>query len=298
MRCGFAPLAERVKTVIGQDPLGGHLFSVELRASGVAMVLDRIDVSLLKRVPRCAGVAPLDEREALRTQIAHRDDLGSFGFRDITDQVGSPIPVPDHSEADHRRILPASALRERPPPRAAPLMRAGTPATTAYGGTSLVTTAPAPTSAPSPMVTPHRMVALLPMEARAFTSVSSHFQSASVQIWNVPGDDGSRAHQRALADGHAAQDGGVAPDGSARFHQRFLALPVGVRSQGAVLIYGSGIGIVNEHGAVADENAALDGNTGANERVARYLAVLSDDGAALDLDERGDLRAVAYDAAV
>src|ERR1035438_6194293 len=77
MRCGFAPLAERVKTVIGQDPLGGHLFSVELRASGVAMVLDRIDVSLLKRVPRCAGVAPLDEREALRTQIAHRDDLGS-----------------------------------------------------------------------------------------------------------------------------------------------------------------------------------------------------------------------------
>ena len=26
MRCGFDRLAERVKAVIGQDPLGGHLF--------------------------------------------------------------------------------------------------------------------------------------------------------------------------------------------------------------------------------------------------------------------------------
>jgi transposase len=94
MRCGFDRLAERVKTVIGQDPLGGHLFvfrsrrgdrlkilvwerdgfvlwykrleagvfklpkiaagthSVELRPSELAMVLDGIDVSRLKRVPR------------------------------------------------------------------------------------------------------------------------------------------------------------------------------------------------------------------------------------------------------
>jgi transposase len=94
MRCGFDRLAERVKTVIGQDPLTGHLFvfrsrrgdrlkilvwdrdgfvlwykrletgvfklprvaaatrSIELRASELAMVLDGIDVSKLKRVPR------------------------------------------------------------------------------------------------------------------------------------------------------------------------------------------------------------------------------------------------------
>ena len=84
MRCGFDRLAERVKTVIGQDPLGGHLFvfrsrrgdrlkilvwdrdgfvlwykrleagarSVELRASELAMVLDGIDMSRLKRAPR------------------------------------------------------------------------------------------------------------------------------------------------------------------------------------------------------------------------------------------------------
>ena len=94
MRCGFDRLAERVKTVIGEDPLSGHLFvfrsrrsdrmkilhwdrdgfvlwykrleqgvfklprpqegarSLELRASELAMVLDGIDVSKLKRVAR------------------------------------------------------------------------------------------------------------------------------------------------------------------------------------------------------------------------------------------------------
>ena len=104
MRCGFDRLAERVRTVIGQDPLGGHLFvfrsrrgdrlkilvwdrdgyvlwykrletgvfklpkleggtrSVELRASELAMVLDGIDMSRLKRVPRY-------EREGARVSV-------------------------------------------------------------------------------------------------------------------------------------------------------------------------------------------------------------------------------------
>jgi transposase len=96
MRCGFDRLAERVRGVIGEDPLlcGGHLFvfrsrrgdrlkiltwdrdgfalwykrleqgvfklphapegvrRLELRASELAMVLDGIDVSRLKRVAR------------------------------------------------------------------------------------------------------------------------------------------------------------------------------------------------------------------------------------------------------
>lgn len=94
MRCGFDRLAERVRVVIGQDPLGGHLFvfrsrrgdrlkillwdrdgfvlwykrlesgvfklprmsagsrSVEIRGSELAMILDGIDVSKLKRVRR------------------------------------------------------------------------------------------------------------------------------------------------------------------------------------------------------------------------------------------------------
>jgi transposase len=94
MRCGFDRLAERVRLVVGQNPLNGHLYvfrsrrgdrlkilswdrdgyvlwykrlesgvfklprveqgarSVELRASELAMILDGIDVSKLKRVPR------------------------------------------------------------------------------------------------------------------------------------------------------------------------------------------------------------------------------------------------------
>ena len=94
MRCRFDRLAERVRVVIGQDPLSNSLFvfrsrrgdrlkillwdrdgfvlwykrleagvfklprvtagarSVELRASELAMIVDGIDVSKLKRVPR------------------------------------------------------------------------------------------------------------------------------------------------------------------------------------------------------------------------------------------------------
>jgi transposase len=94
MRCGFDRLAERVRTVIGQDPLSGHGFifrsrrgdrlkiltwdrdgfvlwykrleegvfklpraegagrALELRASELAMILDGIDLSKLKRLPR------------------------------------------------------------------------------------------------------------------------------------------------------------------------------------------------------------------------------------------------------
>jgi transposase len=94
MRCGFDRLAERVRGVMGQDPLSDSLFifrsrrgdrlkiltwdrdgfvlwykrleagvfklprvkdgalSVELRASELAMILDGIDMTKLKRVPR------------------------------------------------------------------------------------------------------------------------------------------------------------------------------------------------------------------------------------------------------
>jgi hypothetical protein len=45
------------------------------------------------------------------------------------------------------------------------MIRAGTPATRAYGGTSRITTDPAATKAPSCRVIPHTMVALAPMLA-------------------------------------------------------------------------------------------------------------------------------------
>ena len=106
MRCGFDRLAERVRAVMGQDPLSGHLFvfrsrrgdrlklllwdrdgfllcykrletgvfklprgnagagSVELRASELAMVLDGIDVSQLRRVPRYARISE-DNKEKI-----------------------------------------------------------------------------------------------------------------------------------------------------------------------------------------------------------------------------------------
>ena len=58
MRCGFDRLAARALAVTGQDPLCGHLFlfrspgSVELRGSELAMILDGIDLSSLKRSKR------------------------------------------------------------------------------------------------------------------------------------------------------------------------------------------------------------------------------------------------------
>jgi transposase len=107
MRCGFDRLAERVRGVIGQDPLSGHLFvfrsrrgdrlkillwdrdgfllwykrlesgvfklprveegarSMELRASELAMVLDGIDVSKLKRVPRYTRISQENQEKIL-----------------------------------------------------------------------------------------------------------------------------------------------------------------------------------------------------------------------------------------
>jgi transposase len=104
MRCGFDRLAERVRVVIGEDPMAGHLFlfrsrrgdrlkilvwdrdgfvlwykrletgvfklprvaenqrSVELRASELAMLLDGIDMTKLKRVARYERIAKKDEK--------------------------------------------------------------------------------------------------------------------------------------------------------------------------------------------------------------------------------------------
>src|SRR5215210_7696737 len=57
---------------------------------------------------------------------------------------------------------------------------AGLPTNVAPGGTSLVTTAPAPTCAPAPIRTPHRIVAPEPIEAPSSTTVSTRFQSSPV----------------------------------------------------------------------------------------------------------------------
>ncbi len=59
--------------------------------------------------------------------------------------------------------LPASLIQ--------PTMRAGLPTTRAKSGTSLVTTAPAPTKAKRPMVWPQTTVQLAPSEAPTRTIV-------------------------------------------------------------------------------------------------------------------------------
>src|ERR1019366_231921 len=64
-----------------------------------------------------------------------------------------------------------TAPADNEPAPSYPTMRAGFPATIAIGGTSLVTTAPAPTMSFSPMVSPGRMVALAPMDAPRLTRV-------------------------------------------------------------------------------------------------------------------------------
>jgi transposase len=111
MRCGFDRLTERVRAVIGEDPLSGHWFlfhsrrgewlkilhwdrdgfvlwykrleegkfklprpregarTVELRASELAMILDGIDVSKLKRVPRYERTVRSDEGKSIKEQI-------------------------------------------------------------------------------------------------------------------------------------------------------------------------------------------------------------------------------------
>ena len=112
MRCGFDRLAERVRAVIGQDPLSGHLFlfrsrrgdrlkllvwdgdgfvlwykrlesgvfklprgsepqrALELRASELAMLLDGIDMTKLKRVPRYEHIVKRDKKDGAESQLA------------------------------------------------------------------------------------------------------------------------------------------------------------------------------------------------------------------------------------
>jgi transposase len=111
MCCGFDRLAERVRAVIGEDPLSGHWFvfhsrrgermkilhwdrdgfvlwykrleegkfklprpregarTVELRASELAMILDGIDVSKLKRVPRYERTVRRGEEKSSKEKI-------------------------------------------------------------------------------------------------------------------------------------------------------------------------------------------------------------------------------------
>src|SRR5881409_1324493 len=96
-------------------------------------------------------------------------------------QRGLPDCGSDADGRDYETFSSAISVDNLPPslaPNEAPEFwgsgRAGLPATMASGGTSRVTTAPAPTIARSPITMPGRMVVLAPMEAPRFTNVCTN----------------------------------------------------------------------------------------------------------------------------
>ena len=92
----------------------------------------------------------------------------------------------------------------------------------------------------------------------------------------------------ALAYRDTGENRRVAADRCASLHQRGNHGPISVGLQASVRVHGPGMQIVGEHHAVADEYALLERDPFANEGMARDLAVLTNGGVALNLDERPD----------
>ena len=115
---------------------------------------------------------------------------------------------------------------------------------------------------------------------------------------DISGHHAAGTDDGAFADGDAAEDGGVGAERSALPDDCRHHLPVGFGLQAAAVGGGTGVEVVDEHDAVADEDLVLDGHALADEGVALDLAVLADSGVFLDLDEGADLGAVTDGAAV
>src|SRR5262249_7805673 len=124
----------------------------------------------------------------------------------------------------------------------------------------------------------------------------------------IAGDDRARRHvlrhncpspdERSLANRHPGEDHRPRADARPPSHTRRDHGPVGVRLQGAVGAAGPGQPVVGEAHVVADEDLVLDRDTFADERVARDLTALSNDGVRLNLDEGPDACAIANGAAI
>src|SRR6266853_96398 len=154
-----------------------------------------------------AGIGLASAPQRGRVLVADGHQFAVVETLKISDDVGSPVAVPDDADLHRvRRLLDRTKLEPGIFPLAQPTgadrsqdrnaihahselrglgetvlsTRAGLPATMVRGGTSRVTTAPAPTMASSPIVTFARIVAPVPIEAPVLTSVFSTFQSCSV----------------------------------------------------------------------------------------------------------------------
>ena len=115
---------------------------------------------------------------------------------------------------------------------------------------------------------------------------------------NVLGDNATGADEGAFADCDAAKQGGIGADRGSAFHQCGEALPVCFGLQAAANIGSAGEEVVGEHHAVADEDLILQGDTLADEGVARNLAAVANLGSLLNLNEGANLDLVANLAAI
>src|SRR5579883_3084140 len=109
---------------------------------------------------------------------------------------------------------------------------------------------------------------------------------------DIPGHDGTGAHQGPFADRHAAEDHRPAADRRPTADPRRDHPPVRLRLEPPV---GGRVGVevVDEHHAVPYEDLVLDRYTLADEGVALDLAPRPDRGVLLDLDEGPDPALVA-----
>jgi hypothetical protein len=115
---------------------------------------------------------------------------------------------------------------------------------------------------------------------------------------DILGDHGARADQSFFAHGNASHDGGVCTDRCPGSNSSLYHLPILRGLQASVRRDRPGIDIVYEHDTMADENAVLDFDPLANERVAGNLAVAPDARAFLNFYKRPNLGAISYGATV
>jgi transposase len=89
MRCGFDRLAERVQTVIGQDPLSGHLFVFPSRCrsrlkilvwdrDGYVLWYKRLEAGVFKLPPRTPGVLSVELRTSELAMLLDGIDLAKL----------------------------------------------------------------------------------------------------------------------------------------------------------------------------------------------------------------------------
>jgi hypothetical protein len=112
------------------------------------------------------------------------------------------------------------------------------------------------------------------------------------------GDHTASPDNGAFADGHTTKYGRIATNGCTAFDERRNAFPVCFGLQFSPLVRGPWILVVDEHHAVTDKDAVLNGHAFADEGVTGNLDPTADLCAFLDFHKRANLRLVANFTAV